>query len=315
MKKFKIVGLLLIVVVMSTLLEGCFRKGENDPFISFRSRQARMSGNWTITEFKGDYLEKLNSGENRKIILKQNGNSISETISYIGMSAETQDSLQAGQDTTIEWKGKIIEAMYDIREDGTFDFAYEYTLEKTHGKAYDEGYNYTIPTYKYNPDYPLYTPSNPPADFKYFFPPYPGVAFKVDSTMKRNYRREYRGRWNFLDDVDGYLYRERVIFEVESSTYLTNYSVTYILDADDDDGRWDDGDPVDTTFSSQSLESTSHKYANGEFSILWELDKLRNLEITMMRELDHIFTHALTGDAGYKHTKKGNELVEMEQDE
>lgn len=292
MKKFRIIGLLLLVVVMSTLLEGCFRKGENDPFISFRSRKARMSGVWTITQFTGDYLEKLNSGENRKIILAQTGTTISETTDYIGMSQATQDSLQAGQDTTIEWKGKMIDSYYDIREDGTFDFAYEYILEKTHSKTYENG--------NANPITP-------------FFPAFPGKPFNIDSTMKRNYRTEYKGRWNFLDDVDGYKNRERVIFEIENATYITNYSVTYVLDAEDDDGRWDQGDPVDTTFSSQSLESVNHKYANGELSILWELDKLKNLEVTMMRELDHIYTHALTGREGYKDTRKGSEIVEMEQ--
>ncbi len=292
MKKFRIIGLLLLVVMMSTLLEGCFRKGENDPFISFRSRKARMSGVWTITQFTGDYLKKLNSGENRTILLAQNGTTISETTDYIGMSSATQDSLQAGQDTTIEWKGKMIDSYYDIREDGTFDFAYEYVLEKTHSKNYENG----------NPD------SVPP-----FFPAFPGKPYNLDSTMKRNYRTEYRGRWNFLDDVDGYKNRERVIFEIENATYITNYSVTYVLDAEDDDGKWSQGDPVDTTFSSQSLESVSHKYANGERSILWELDKLKNLEITMTRNLDHIYTHALTGFEGYKDTRKGSEIVEMEQ--
>ena len=111
MKNFRIVGVLLILVMMTTLLEGCFRKGENDPFISFSSRKSRMSGVWNITEFTGDYLLKLNSGENRKILLKQSGASISETTEYINMSTETQDSLKAGQDTIIEWKGKIIDAI------------------------------------------------------------------------------------------------------------------------------------------------------------------------------------------------------------
>ena len=294
MKKFRIIGLLLIVVMMSTLLEGCFRKGENDPFISFRSRKARMSGSWTITEFTGDYLVKLNDGENRKILLKQNGITISETTEYINMSQHTQDSLQAGQDTTIEWKGKIIDAFYEIREDGTFDFAYEYTLEKTHSKYYENGTTLPITPY---------------------FPAYPGMPFTIDSTMTRNYRTEYRGRWNFLDDVDGYKYRERVIFEIENAIHLTNRAVTYVCDAEDDDGKWDLGNPVDTSFSSQSLESINHKYANGEYSILWELDKLKNLEVTMLRTLDHIYTHALTGFEGYKTTRKGTEFTELEQED
>jgi hypothetical protein len=44
------------------------------------------------------------------------------------------------------------------------------------------------------------------------------------------------------------------------------------------------------------------------------LDKLKGAEVTMIRELDYIYTHALTGFVGYKTTKKGSELIEMEQE-
>jgi len=285
MKNFRIVGLLLILVVLSTLLEGCFRKGENDPFISFSSRKARMSGRWDIAEFTGNYLLKLNSGENRKINLKQSGSSVSELTEYINMATETQDSLQAGQDTSIEWKGKIVEAYFDIRADGTFDYAYEYTLEMTHSKFFPEG-DSTVG---------IYAPTS--------------YAFTIDSTMKRNYRTEYRGRWNFLNNVDGSKKGERVIFEIENAAYVSNLAITYVYDFDIDDLEIEH----DTSFSTQSLESENFKYANGEFSTVWYLDKLKGQEATMMRELDYIYTHALTGFEGYKTTKKGTEMIEMSQ--
>jgi hypothetical protein len=286
MKKYRIVALLLTVVVMSTLLEGCMRKGDNDPFVSFKSRKARMTGVWDITAFTGNYLEKLNSGENRQILLQQTNTSMSETTDYIKMSEATQDSLGAGQDTSIEWTGKIIEAFYDIRKDGTFDFAYEYYLDVTHTKTLSEGSS-TIG---------IFAPTSNP--------------FTIDSTLTRTYRTEYRGRWNFLDDVDGYQKKERVIFEIENATYLINYSTTFVYDFEDDDLE----DEGDTTYSTQSFESVSHKYANGEYSILWEIDKLKNLEITLKRELDHIYTHALTGTEGYKFARKGDELIELIQE-
>lgn len=288
MKKFRIVGLLLILVITSTLFEGCFRKGVNDPFISFRSRKARMTGIWDITEFNGIYHEKLNTGENRDIILHQTNKTISETTDYIKISQATQDSLGAGQDTSIEWKGQMIDSYYDIRDDGTFEFAYEYVLEKTHFKVFEEGSS-TVG---------IFAPTSLP--------------FRVDSTMSRNYRTEYRGRWNFLDDVDGYNNKERIIFEIENATYLTNYATTFVYDAEEDELTYPD--PTDTTYSTQSLESVNHKYANGEFSILWEIDKLKNMEATFTRKLDHIYTHALTGTEGYKYTNKGSELVELIQE-
>ncbi|MBN2668663.1 MAG: hypothetical protein JXR60_05470 [Bacteroidales bacterium] len=290
MKKFRIVSLLLLVVVMSTVLEGCFRKGEEDPFVSLKSRKARITNTWDFSTFTGDYLLKLNSGENRYITLFQESESkISETTQYVNMTDATRDSLQAGQDTTITWDGKIIEAYYEIKDDGTFEFAYEYVLEKTHGKYYENGTSQSINS---------------------FWPAFPGKPFRVDSTMSRNYRTEYRGRWNFLDKYDGYKKRERVVFEIENATYITNYSTYYVFDAEDDDGVWP-GDPVDTTYSHQSLESINHKYANGEYSIIWELDKLKGKEMKLYRELDHIYTHALTGYEGYKSTRKGNETVEL----
>ncbi len=285
MKKIRIVGLLLILVMMSTLLEGCFRKGENDPFITFSSRKSRMSGVWDITEFTGDYLLKLNSGENRKVFLKQSGSSVSETTEYINMATATQDSLGAGQDTTIEWKGKLIEAFFDIRADGTFDYAFEYTLTMVHSTEYPDGDSLVG----------IYAPTT--------------NHFTLDSTMKRNYRTEYRGRWNFLSNVDGMKNKERVIFEIENAAFVYNMATTFTYDFLEDDLP----NNSDTSYSIQSLESENYKYANGEFSILWSLDKLKGSEATMMRELDYIYTHALTGFVGYKTTKKGNELIEMEQ--
>jgi hypothetical protein len=292
MKKYRIVGLLVIVALMSTLLAGCFAKGENDPWMSFSSRKKRMSNNWNIVKFEGKYLRKLNCGENRKIDLLQSGSSVSETTQYITMCEDTQDSLQAGQDTTIEWKGKLDEAFYNINEDGTFTFVYEYTLSKTHSKYYENG----------NPD-----------SIHPFFPPYPGKPFTIDSTMKRNYRTEYKGRWNFLNDIDGWEEDERVIFEIESSAFIINYAVTYVCDAEDDDGRWENQDPVDTTFSSQSLESITQKFANAEYNEVWAIDGLNGEAVTMTRPLDHVYTHAETGFDGFKETKSGSELYELEE--
>ena len=276
------------------MLSSCSKSDDNTSLGGtnlLASKTIAMSNNWNILKFDGDYLMKLNSGERREIVIKQSDTTISETISYISMSAETQDSLQAGQDTTIEWKGKINEAFYEIREDGTFDFVYEYTLEKTHGKYYENG----------KPD-PI-----PP-----FFPAYPGKPFTIDSVMKRNYRTTYSGRWNFLYNVDGWNEFERVIFEIENASHITAYSATYICNAEDDDGSWNSGDPVDTTFSRQDLEITVYKYANGERNEIWEIDELNDEFVTIKRSLDFILTHTITGYGGYKKTLSGSELYKLE---
>ncbi len=290
MKNRRAFVLLLVAIMTATLFEGCFKKGDEDPFISLRSRKARITNKWKVSSFDGNYLIKLNSGENRLVDLKQTDSKIVETIEYTKMSSETQDSLSAGQDTTIAWNGKIIEAYYDIKKDGSFEFVYEYSLEKTHRKEYlENGYNNSIGS---------------------FWPPFPGQNFTVDSVMKRNYRTVYKGRWNFLYNEDGYKNKERIIFEIEDAVNITNLSTTYIFDAEDDDGVFP-SNPVDTTFSRQSLESVSNKYANGERSVLWEINKLRGKEVTLSRVLDHIYTHALTGTEGYKKVRRGSESTEL----
>jgi hypothetical protein len=286
MKKYKIVALLLTVVVMSTLFEGCTRKGEEDPFISLRSRKARMTGLWTVSSFTGNYKEELNTGERRSIEMKHTGKTVSETTEYIKMSEATQDSLKAGQDTTITWDGKIVEANYDIRKDGTFNFIYVYELEVTHSKTLSEG----------SSSIGIFAPTPNP--------------FRIDSTLTRRYKTEYRGRWNFLDDIDGYKKHERIIFEVENATYQTNESTTFVYDFEDDDLAVE----TDTTFSTQSVEVTTHKYANGEHSIVWEVLMLKNKEAKFRRDLDYIYTYVYRGELGDNYAKKGDELVELVQE-
>ncbi|NCU04750.1 MAG: hypothetical protein GXC73_12260 [Chitinophagaceae bacterium] len=68
MKKY----LLLFVLISSTFLS-CFKKGEDDPFISFRSRKARVEGRWKVKTlfikqtnkyktYKDEYYQKLENG-------------------------------------------------------------------------------------------------------------------------------------------------------------------------------------------------------------------------------------------------------------
>ena len=50
MKKVnKIFALLMLVVLVSPLLNSC-KKGENDPFLSLKSREGRLKGEWNLTE-------------------------------------------------------------------------------------------------------------------------------------------------------------------------------------------------------------------------------------------------------------------------
>lgn len=46
---------LLLATFILTFFSGCFKKGKDDPFISFRTRKARVVGTWTMTSGKRYY--------------------------------------------------------------------------------------------------------------------------------------------------------------------------------------------------------------------------------------------------------------------
>lgn len=46
---------LLLLAFVAIFLSGCLKKGEDDPLISFRTRKARVVGNWTMTSGKRYY--------------------------------------------------------------------------------------------------------------------------------------------------------------------------------------------------------------------------------------------------------------------
>lgn len=48
----KIYAFIIMAAVIVPVLPSC-KKGENDPFISFRSRKARVAGEWKVTSAKG----------------------------------------------------------------------------------------------------------------------------------------------------------------------------------------------------------------------------------------------------------------------
>ncbi len=294
MKNFRIFSALLAVVMMLTLLEGCFKKGDNDPWISFRSRTARLAGDWTVDQFNAKYSKKLASGENRNITLNQSGTSFKEIIEYLQMSAETQDSLKAGQDTTITWKGKMVNRKWRIDKNHSFEFVYEYKLVKTASKNYEEG----------SVTEGIFAPTN--------------KAFMLDSTLIRNYTVEYSGHWAFLGGGDGYKNKERVTFNIEKQIYTSNISTTYTYDAEDDDDSYPN--PIDTSFTVSSLTIQNNKYSSGEKSIVWDIDKLKNKEITLIRAIDQVNAVSSgktdsTNATGKKlNTVRGNERYELVQD-
>ncbi len=74
----------LIALVCLSIIPGC-KKGENDPFISFRSRDARITGKWKVVnlELIESYNESINTSIlNGSILTNTNNNGNSTSYSY-----------------------------------------------------------------------------------------------------------------------------------------------------------------------------------------------------------------------------------------
>lgn len=232
-----------------------------------------ITGKWTSEKSVNDYSIRMNTGENRAILLIQEDSHISETTSFLHMSSHTQDSLQASQDTTISWNGKVIESDYSFNEDGTFSINYEYILEKTTSTYFEYGTTEAVPPY---------------------IPAFPGKKFTLDSINKKNYRVEYTGAWNLLASSSD-TGKTRLILEIETEIQLNNYLVFYICNAEDDTNPgylWNQGVPIDTTFSSRKSESINNNYAIGEKSKIWDIESFTNSNITLSRNVSRIFHHS-----------------------
>ena len=70
-------NLFLFVIIAACCLPAC-KKGENDPFLSLRSRKARITGKWILTE---KIYERLADGDNEFIYPE------SQSLSFEGDSA------------------------------------------------------------------------------------------------------------------------------------------------------------------------------------------------------------------------------------
>ena len=71
-----------ILVVLPIVFSGC-KKGPEDPFLSFRSRKARVCGTWTVTNFESEIVRKVNN-INTKTQTTIDGETWKQVISIVG---------------------------------------------------------------------------------------------------------------------------------------------------------------------------------------------------------------------------------------
>lgn len=113
--KTKFLKLAILLVVAVTTLEGC-RKGENDPLISLRSRDARVTGEWKLVAYESTRTDFFSFG----------ATSITEvrTEAYDGATWTTtnpgggSDSFLYSRNLVIEKDGTYI---YSETDDGDYE--------------------------------------------------------------------------------------------------------------------------------------------------------------------------------------------------
>jgi hypothetical protein len=108
----------LLFLIITCFLSSCFKKGEDDPFLSFRSRKARVEGRWkvkslfvrqtnTYKDHKDEYFQKL-----------ENGVATDSTVEYLNGSPLINSTKSKRKILYYFTKGGRFE-MYDYR--GTSD--------------------------------------------------------------------------------------------------------------------------------------------------------------------------------------------------
>jgi|TARA_R110000737_G_scaffold21067_1_gene39440 hypothetical protein len=97
-KRILSISLAIIAIVGITTISGC-KKGENDPFLSLKSRKARITGEW-----------KLSSG------------TITETGSNGGLTS-TDVTLYTGSTVSSDGNTSTYSEILTIEKDGTFELA------------------------------------------------------------------------------------------------------------------------------------------------------------------------------------------------
>jgi hypothetical protein len=70
----KIYLYLIFAIFLLTVFPNC-KKGDNDPFLSFRSRDSRITGKWKVVNY--EYVE-INGNDSYSLIL--NGSTITQTV-------------------------------------------------------------------------------------------------------------------------------------------------------------------------------------------------------------------------------------------
>ena len=146
MKKYSVLFLLVIGILSTgTLYMGC-KKGQDDPFFSFRSRKARVAGEYDITSKNVSYITKLSSGMRIQTDVVISGTSQKTTIKWLGLAS----ALGSGDSTYVE-NATILQNWINFDKKGPFKGVYEYRVVQSFLRE-DSGYTRKV-TYTHKEEF------------------------------------------------------------------------------------------------------------------------------------------------------------------
>lgn len=117
-KKRSTILLLLASIIVFPLFTGCFGVGEDDPFISLRSRKARLTGDWDISSYYKNVKQINDTVARFRVITEVSGDDYDKTIQYLGT------------DSVAEIEGIVLNAEMTFDKNGNFTYAFEYQTEE-----------------------------------------------------------------------------------------------------------------------------------------------------------------------------------------
>lgn len=106
----KIILILTGAILSSALLEGCLKKGENDPFISLKSRRARVAGEWKMTKYEITITDSDQSGTDT-YVYSGNGSIMNLSVNGVSLPAFTY-TMDLSMDKSGAFTQTITDATY-----------------------------------------------------------------------------------------------------------------------------------------------------------------------------------------------------------
>ncbi len=122
-KMKKIQKLIIIALTVAVVLPAC-KKGENDPFLSLRSRKSRVAGEWTVST-----REEV---RNTTVISPSVNASATETTTINGSSYTMTYKDASGTDTQL---GTVGTNTVNFEKDGKWSAVYEFTTVNVLGSG------------------------------------------------------------------------------------------------------------------------------------------------------------------------------------